>query len=123
MERSCVLIIDEHEDSRIIVRTIAQYGGFEVIEARHGREALDLAAQRRPDVIVLDLELRRPAAAELLSVLQGDPALNAVPVIALSPHRDAPGPAPAGVHAVVYKPLVVATLLAELTRLASPLDA
>lgn len=118
-----VLVIDEHEDSRIIVRTIAQYGGFEVTEARHGREGLEQAARRRPDVIVLDLDLRRLPARELLAMLRSDPTLRYVPIIALSANRDELNTLATGVDALVHKPLTIPALLTELQRLGRPLDA
>jgi CheY-like chemotaxis protein len=118
-----VLIIDEHEDSRIIVRTIAQHAGFEPVEAAHGRRGVELARERVPAVIVLDLDLVRGSSLDVLALLRQDATLAAVPVIATSPNAVERQALAEGFSGFVRKPISIVSLLDELQRLAPPLDA
>ena len=51
-----VLIVDQSEDTREVLRTVLQRHGVQIYEAREGVEGLDLAKQCHPDVMVLDLD-------------------------------------------------------------------
>lgn len=123
MRSPLVLVIDEHEDSRIIVRTIAQYDGFEVLEAPHGRRGLELAVEHGPDVIVVDLDLRRLPATDVVCRLRSVPSLRDVPLIALASADTAHDAITRDCDAVVLKPLAMTALLGALRRLSAPLDA
>ena len=50
-----VLVIEDHEDNRRIVRDLVTRAGFEMIEAATGEEGIRLAETRRPDLILMDL--------------------------------------------------------------------
>ena len=54
--RGSVLIVDQSEDSREVLRTVLQRRGMETYEASRAEQGLQLAQQHRPGVIVLDLE-------------------------------------------------------------------
>jgi two-component system cell cycle response regulator DivK len=118
-----VLVIDEHEDSRIIVRTIAQHAGLEAVEAAWARAGLDLARERRPSVIVLDLDMRRGQAVEMLAQLRSDDSLRFVPIIALSANSAERIAEAAGCAAFVRKPIGIEPLMRALLHLTRPLDA
>jgi CheY-like chemotaxis protein len=123
ISRPIVLIIDEHEDSRIIIRTIAQHAGFDPVEAAHGRRGVELAHERTPAVIIVDLDLLRGSSLDVLAVLRGDTSLAGVPVIATSPNAVERQALAAGFNGFVRKPISIVSLLGELRRLASPIDA
>lgn len=55
-----VLIVDQSEDTREVLRTVLQRQGVQIYEAREGLEGLDLARQCHPDVMVLDLDTINP---------------------------------------------------------------
>ena len=64
-----ILVVEDQEDSRQIIRDLLDHAGFEVIEVSDGEKALTAAATHRPDVILMDVQLplldatRRPAAS------------------------------------------------------------
>ena len=123
MQKSVVLIIDEHEDSRIIVRTIAAYAGLEAIEAADGRRGIELAGQRAPALIVLDLDMTRVSGFDMLIMLRAMSSLASVPVIATSANPLEQEARAAGFDAFVSKPIGIQAMAFELLRLSRPLDA
>jgi DNA-binding response OmpR family regulator len=54
-----VLIVEDNEDGRFMMRTFLQLKGYRVREARDGMEAIAAAASERPDLILMDLQLPR----------------------------------------------------------------
>jgi two-component system, OmpR family, phosphate regulon response regulator PhoB len=78
-----VLVCEDDDNLRELVRVTLE-PRHEVIEARDGREALDLARARRPDVVVVDLMLPLLSGMDVIASLRGDPELAATPVVALS---------------------------------------
>ena len=118
ISKPVVLIIDEHEDSRIIIRTIAQHAGFEPVEAAHGRRGVELARERGPAVIVLDLDLLRGSALDVLALLRREPALAGIPIIATSPNAVERHAVIAVFDGFIRKPISIVSLLGELRRLA-----
>ncbi len=58
MSRKKILIVEDNEDNRyILVLRLRQFGDFEIREASHGQEALDMIAKDPPDLMLLDLKL------------------------------------------------------------------
>jgi CheY-like chemotaxis protein len=51
----CVLIVEDHDDTRLMLRTILEMSGFSVLEAIDGEAAIEAAAEECPDVILMDL--------------------------------------------------------------------
>ncbi len=60
-----VLIVDQSEDTREVLRTVLQRQGVQIYEAREGLEGLDLARQCHPDVMVLDMDTIDPLDASV----------------------------------------------------------
>lgn len=58
-ERPLVLVTDDHEDTRILFRTLLEFMGYSVIEAADGEQAVLLAENSRPDLILMDSALPR----------------------------------------------------------------
>lgn len=80
-----VLIIDDEEDTRRVAgMCLGMLGGLEVVEAASGLEGLRIAAEERPDVILLDLLMPEMDGAETLVRLRKNPATLSIPVIFLT---------------------------------------
>lgn len=69
MMAKTVLIIDDSDELRSLLESVLPYGGYETISAGAGREGLDLAAERKPDVILVDLELPDMNGLKVLEAL------------------------------------------------------
>jgi len=80
-----VLLVEDERDIRMIARvSLQQLGGFTVIEAASGAEALDIVSRVLPDVILLDVMMPGMDGTGVLRALQRVPATAAVPVIFLT---------------------------------------
>jgi two-component system cell cycle response regulator DivK len=79
-----VLIIDDNERNRRLAREVLQAAGLRTIEAASGGAGIALAAERRPDVILLDLELPDMDGTDVARALREDARTAGIPVVALS---------------------------------------
>src|SRR5690242_11377316 len=85
-----VLIIDDEQDIREIFETVLRYDGYDVLSASDGEQAMDLLRQgARPDAILLDLMMPQMDGWQFRVAQRKDPALAAIPVIAVSADRTA----------------------------------
>ncbi|WP_438030733.1 ATP-binding protein [Sorangium sp. So ce233] len=117
--RRSVLVADDLEDNRAFLRDALAPLGFEVIEAEGGERALALAAERRPDLVLMDLfmpDLRGEEAARRMRQVQG---LASVPIIATSASVNEPAreqSAAAGCDGFLPKPIALGALLDALAH-------
>ena len=65
-----VLIVDDEEGDRVVLRTILERGAHEVLEATDGDEALKMYAGRGIQVVITDLQMRNVHGLELISILR-----------------------------------------------------
>ncbi len=80
-----IIIVDDDQDVRQFIReSLERSGRFAILEAGSGAEALDLARQMVPDLMILDIILPGPDGYEVLRQIKTDSALTGVPVIMLS---------------------------------------
>ena len=79
-----VLVIDDDEDARDLMRRFLAREGFDTITAADGAEGLRLARQIRPRLITLDVLMPRMDGWAVLRELQADPVLASIPVVMLS---------------------------------------
>ncbi|MDB4960119.1 MAG: Histidine kinase [Myxococcales bacterium] len=79
-----ILVIDSNPVTRNVVRSALGTEGFTVLEASGGREAIEIASQAAPDLIVQDLALPDIDGFELIARLRSIPAIESIPIIAYS---------------------------------------
>jgi two-component system, cell cycle response regulator DivK len=77
---STVLVVDDDENSRLLVRTLLAHAGHSTIEAAGGVEGLALAALHRPDLVLLDLSMPSMSGAEFVRALRGDAQTKGIAV-------------------------------------------
>jgi DNA-binding response OmpR family regulator len=102
-----VLVADDEEDIRALVAFRLERAGYEVITAADGEEALTLATNRLPDLIVLDMMMPKANGLEVTRSLRGHEATKAIPVILLTARAqeaDVASGFEAGVDDYVKKP-------------------
>lgn len=115
-----VLIADDTESSREILRTVLESVGYAVTEAANGLEALERARQERPDLIILDLHMPRMDGFIAVRQLRADPDFAGIPVIALTAsamHGDHEQAIAAGFTGYLTKPIRPTVLRREVQRL------
>ena len=84
--RKTVLVVEDFEDNRFMMRRLLELDGYHVIEAINGQEAVAMAERDRPHLILMDLSLPQiDGLAATRSIRQLD-GLRDVPIIAISAH-------------------------------------
>src|SRR5262249_62118607 len=79
-----ILVVEDHEDNRQILRDLLTNADFEVIEAEDGEAGLAAGAAHRPDLILIDIQLPGIDGYEAARRLKAGTLLHAVPLIALT---------------------------------------
>jgi DNA-binding response OmpR family regulator len=83
-EKPRILCIEDEPGMRDLLRLILESAGYEFLSARDGEEGLEVMRREHPDLILLDLMLPKVDGAELLLRKAKDPAIRAIPVIAVT---------------------------------------
>jgi len=81
-----VLLVDDYVDNREMYAEYLVYAGYRVAQAGNGAEALDLAYELHPDLVVMDLSLPVMDGWEATRQLKANPRTHGTPVIALTGH-------------------------------------
>lgn len=84
-----ILIVEDHEDTVDIYRTILTVSGYDTLSAGDGRTGLEIALEQRPDLIVLDLGLPVLDGWQVLELLKSDDRGREIPVLVVTAHGDA----------------------------------
>jgi CheY-like chemotaxis protein len=79
-----VLIADDEDNLRLLVRTTLEDPKYEILEAADGHQALGAVRTGRPDLVVLDWMMPGMSGIEVLRQLREDPATAGIPVIMLT---------------------------------------
>jgi len=112
-----ILVVEDHEDNRRILRDLLGNAGYQMMEAETGEAGLDAAAAERPDLILMDIQLPGLDGYEATRRLKADPALRSIPIIVVTSYAlsgdDAKARA-AGCDAYVTKPFSPRQLLAKI---------
>jgi CheY-like chemotaxis protein len=108
-----ILIVEDDQSLRVVIRMVLEKARYDVLEARHGAAALELMENEMPDVVVADLRMPIMSGIELIGRLRASPATASLPVVLLTgllPDREVTRLA----NAVVAKPFEPADLLAAI---------
>jgi two-component system cell cycle response regulator DivK len=111
-----ILVVEDHEDNRRILRDLLASAGFDTIEAENGEEAIKAVAQR-PDLILMDIQLPIMDGYEATRRIKADPALRSIPIIAVTSYAlsgDEAKAREAGCNAYFTKPYSPRRLLAKI---------
>ena len=79
-----ILVVEDQEDNRQIVRDLLTANDYEMTEAENGEEALVAVAKDRPDLILMDIQLPVMDGYEVTRRIKADPSLSSIPVIAVT---------------------------------------
>ena len=109
-----VLIVEDNELNMKLFNDLLQAHGYVTVGTRHGGEAVDLARQHRPDLILMDIQLPEISGIDVTRRLKADPELKAIPVIAVTAcamKGDEERIREGGCEAYLSKPISVAKFL------------
>jgi two-component system cell cycle response regulator DivK len=81
---SLILIVEDNEKNLKLVRDVLQVKGFSTIEAGTAEEGIQLAASRKPDLILMDIQLPGMNGIDALKHLRADKATASIPVVAVT---------------------------------------
>jgi two-component system cell cycle response regulator DivK len=112
-----ILVVEDQEDNRQILRDLLASSGFLMIEAHDGQQALAMARSQRPDLILMDIQLPVVDGYEATRSIKRDPELKHIPVIAVTSYAlsgDEERAREAGCDAYVAKPYSTRHLLAKI---------
>jgi two-component system, cell cycle response regulator DivK len=84
MANELILIVEDDDNSRKLLRDSLQVTGYETAEAANGELGLELARRRRPALILMDIQLPGISGFDALRSLRSDPNTRTIPVIAVT---------------------------------------
>jgi two-component system cell cycle response regulator DivK len=111
-----ILVVEDQEDNRQILRDLLGNAGYELTEAENGEEAIVAVAKERPDLILMDIQLPVMDGYEATRRIRTNPDLNSVPIIAVTSYAlagDEDKARAAGCDGYVSKPYSPRDLLAK----------
>ncbi len=79
-----ILVVEDTEDNRQIIRDLFDSVGYELIEAVDGAAGVTMAAEHKPDLILMDIQLPVIDGYEAARRIKADPALRHIPIIAVT---------------------------------------
>jgi CheY-like chemotaxis protein len=82
--RGTILVVDDFDDTRLLLRTWLQKKGFRVIEAENGKRAIAVAESGRPDLIIMDVEMPELDGLAATRKIRELKDFAAVPILAVS---------------------------------------
>lgn len=117
-----VLLVEDTEDNRHMMRKLLEMSGYQVVEATNGEEAVIVASEQHPQIILMDLSLPLIDGLAATRRIRSLPGLDQVPIIAVSAHDTADFHSEAqaaGCNAYITKPIDYAELEEVVSHLLS----
>ena len=117
-----ILLVEDTEDNRFMMRRLLEMDGYTVVEARNGQEAVTIARAEKPQLILMDLSLPVIDGLAATRLIRQLPAFHETPIIAVSAHDTADFEKEAlvaGCNGYVTKPIDFVELEKLITKLLS----
>ncbi|MGZ8843184.1 MAG: response regulator [Pyrinomonadaceae bacterium] len=118
-EKKLFLVVEDFEDSRFMMRRLLEMAGYRVVEASDGEQAVKMAFEQRPALILMDLSLPKLDGLAATRQIRKKMNLQKVPIVAVSAHDSPQTRAEAlaaGCNEYVTKPIDFDNLNAVLKR-------
>ncbi|HKG11897.1 MAG TPA: response regulator [Pyrinomonadaceae bacterium] len=115
-----VLVVEDFEDNRFMMRRLLEMSGYRVVEAVNGNQAVEAAERDHPDIILMDLSLPQLDGLAATRRIREQQGSHRVPIVAVSAHDSADFHAEAlaaGCNEYVTKPIDFDQLVSLLSRL------
>jgi two-component system, cell cycle response regulator DivK len=118
-EKQRILVIEDNEQNIYMITYLLEHAGFEVLQARNGREGIESAIEHHPDLIILDIQLPEMDGYEVAERLRNKPALGPVPIVAVTSYAmvgDKERVLEAGCTGYLEKPIDTSTFVDSIAR-------
>ena len=118
-EKKTFLVVEDFEDSRFMMRRLLEMAGYQVLEATDGEQAVRMASEQRPALILMDLSLPKLDGLSATREIRKKRGLRNIPIVAVSAHDSPETRAEAlaaGCNEYVTKPIDFDNLNAILKR-------
>ena len=79
-----ILIVEDDFKSRKLFRDLLEFGGYTTLEATDGKEGVEIAVERKPDLILMDIQMPVMDGLEATEILKADEKTCEIPIIALT---------------------------------------
>lgn len=115
-----VLIVEDNELNMKLFHDLLDAQGYETLQTREGLEALSLAREQRPDLILMDIQLPEISGLEVTKWLKADDELSSIPVVAVTAFAmkgDEERIRQGGCEAYISKPISVSGFLETIRQL------
>ena len=115
-----ILVVEDTEDNRQILRDLLGMAGYDMIEAHDGAEGVAKAAEHRPDLILMDIQMPVMDGYEATRRIKANPELTAIPIIAVTSYAlsgDEQKARAAGCDAYIAKPYSPRQMLAKVREI------
>jgi two-component system cell cycle response regulator DivK len=84
MSQKKILIVEDNELNMKLFHDLLEVHGYTTLQTKDGREALELAREHRPDLILMDIQLPEVSGLEVTKWIKADDELKTIPVIAVT---------------------------------------
>ncbi len=120
--KKTILLIEDNPQNRYLVQFLLETRGYEILQAETGSQGLEMAANHRPDLILLDIQLPGMDGHAVARALKSDPQLKAIPIVAVTSYAmvgDREKCLAAGAEGYIEKPIDPESFGAEVERFLS----
>jgi two-component system cell cycle response regulator DivK len=115
-----ILVVEDTEDNRQILRDLLGMAGYDMVEAHDGAQGVAMAAEHKPDLILMDIQMPVLDGYEATRRIKADPALAAIPIVAVTSYAlsgDEQKARDAGCNDYIAKPYSPRQMLAKVREI------
>lgn len=114
-----ILIVEDNDLNMKLFNDLLQAHGYETLQTKDGREAVDIVREHRPDLVLMDIQLPEISGLEVTKMIKSDDELKSIPVIAVTAFAmkgDEEKIREGGCEGYIAKPISVPTFLETVAR-------
>jgi two-component system cell cycle response regulator DivK len=115
-----ILVVEDTEDNRQILRDLLGMAGYDMVEAHDGAQGVAMAAEHKPDLILMDIQMPVMDGYEATRQIKANPELKAIPIVAVTSYAlsgDEQKTRDAGCDAYIAKPYSPRQMLAKVREI------